>query len=197
MPSVFLKKTKLFVLPKVYEPSDDSFLLAENVKVKEKANVLDLGTGSGIQGINAAMQGAGKIVSTDINEVALLNARKNAEALGFGKIFEFRKGNLFDCLKKEEGFDVIVFNPPYVISEEKKYADLDGGINGREVLDEFLKGFAEYLEKEGKCFFLQSSLNGEEESAKLLEEQGFEAKVVARKKLFFEKLLVFRALREL
>ena len=84
-----------------------------------------------------------------------------------------------------------------MISEEKKYADLDGGVNGREVLDEFLKGFAAYLEKEGKCFFLQSSLNGEEESAKLLEEQGFEAKVVARKKLFFEKLLVFRTLREL
>lgn len=195
MPFVFFKQTKLFVLSNVYEPSDDSFLLAENVKVKEKASVLDLGTGSGIQGINSAMQGAGNIVSTDVNETALLNAQKNAKALGFDKIFEFRKGNLFDCLKKNEKFDVIVFNPPYVISEEKKHADLDGGVKGREVLDRFLKGFAVYLKKGGRCFFLQSSLNGEEESTKLLEEQGFEAKVVARKKLFFEELLVFRALR--
>ena len=197
MPFVFFKETKLFVLSNVYEPSEDSFLLAENVKVKENASVLDLGTGSGIQGINAAMQGAGKVVSTDINETALLNAKKNAEELGFDKVFEFRKGNLFDCLKKEERFDVIVFNPPYVISEEKKYADLDGGIKGREILDEFLKGFAAHLEKEGKCFFLQSSLNGEEESTELLEDQGFETKVVARKKLFFEELLVFRTLKEL
>ncbi len=197
MPFVFFKETKLFVLSDVYPPSDDSFLLAENVKVKEKASVLDLGTGSGIQGINAAMQGAGKVVSTDIDENALLNAQKNAKALGFGKMFEFRKGNLFDCLKKEERFDVIVFNPPYVISEEKKYADLDGGVKGREILDRFLKGFAVHLEKEGKCFFLQNSLNGEEETTELLEEQGFEAEVVARKRLFFEELLVFRALKEL
>jgi len=197
MPFVFFKETKLFVLPEVYPPSDDSFLLAKNVKVKEKASVLDLGTGSGIQGINAAMQDAEKVVSTDINENALLNAQKNAKALGFEKVFEFRKGNLFDCLKKEERFDVIVFNPPYVISEEKKYADLDGGIKGRNILDEFLKSFAVHLEKDGKCFFLQSSLNGEEESTELLEEQGFETKVVARKKLFFEELLVFRALKEL
>ncbi len=195
MPSIFFKESKLFVLPKVYEPSDDSFLLAENVKVKEKESVFDLGTGSGIQGINAAMQKAEKVVSTDVNETALLNAEKNAKALGFEKIFEFRKGNLFDCLKKEEKFDVIVFNPPYVISEEKKYKDLDGGVRGREVLDEFLKGFAKHLKKGGKCFFLQTSLNGEEESVKLLEEQGFEAKVVARKRLFFEELLVFRVLK--
>ena len=197
MPVVFFKEIKLFVLPEVYPPSDDSFLLAENVKIKKKANVLDLGTGSGIQGINAAIQGAEKVVSTDINENALLNAHKNAKTLGFEKVFEFRKGNLFDCLKKEERFDVIVFNPPYVISEKKKYTDLDGGIKGREILDEFLKGFAAYLEKEGKCFFLQSSLNGEEESTELLENQGFKTKVVARKKLFFEELLVFRALKEL
>ena len=197
MQSVFLKDTKLLVLSNVYQPSDDSFLLAENVKVKKKASVLDLGTGSGIQGINAAMQGAEKVVSTDINEVALLNARKNAEALGFSKVFDFRKGNLFECLKQGEKFDVIVFNPPYVISDEKKYDDLDGGVKGREVLDEFLKGFAGHLEKEGECFFLQSSINDESETIEILEKQGFEIDVVARKRLFFEELLVFRAFKEL
>ena len=101
MPFVFFKETKLFVLSDVYLPSDDSFLLAENVKVKKGTRVLDLGTGSGIQGINAAMQGAEKVVSTDINENALQNAKKNAEALGFGKKFEFRKGSLFECIKEE------------------------------------------------------------------------------------------------
>lgn len=195
MPFVFFKGIRLLVLSNVYLPSDDSFLLSKNVKVKRKASVLDFGTGSGIQGINAAMQGAEKVVSTDINENSLQNAEKNAKALGFGKKFEFRKGSLFDCLKKGEKFDVIVFNPPYVISEERKYADLDGGVKGREVLDRFLNGFAVHLKKEGKCFFLQSSLNGEKKTVEILEKLGFEARVVARKRLFFEELLVFRALK--
>ena len=195
MQSVFFNGIELSVFPKVYTPSDDSFLLAEKVKVEEKDNVLDMGTGSGIQGINAAMQGAKKIVSTDINEKALQNAKKNATVLGFDKKFEFRKGNLFDCLKKEEMFDVIVFNPPYVISEEKKYADLDGGVKGREVLDSFLNGVAQHLKKEGRSFFLQSSLNGEKETVDKLKKEGFSYKVLARKKLFFEELLVFKAIK--
>jgi len=94
MPTVFFKEAKLVVLSNVYCPSEDSFLLAENVKVKINASMLDIGTGSGIQGINAAMQGAGKIISTDINERALQNAKKNAKAIGFGKKIEFRKGSL-------------------------------------------------------------------------------------------------------
>ncbi len=186
----FLKGNKLLVLESVYPPSEDSFLLAEAIEAEKGCSVLDMGTGSGIQGINAALLGAKTIVCTDLNKEALKNAEENAKSLGL-KGFEFRQGNLFEAAKGEK-FDLIIFNPPYVPSEEKKFEDLDGGKGGREVLDLFLEGFEKHLEKGGKCFFLQSSLNGEEETIQKLEEKKFEIEEKARKRIFFEELVVFK-----
>jgi release factor glutamine methyltransferase len=61
----------------VYEPSDDSFLLADNIRVKEGERVLDMGTGCGIQGIVAAKTG-GVVTSSDTSDAALKCAKKNA-----------------------------------------------------------------------------------------------------------------------
>lgn len=193
MKTAFLKDKELTVLDNVYEPSEDSFLLAENVNIKQDAIVLDLGTGTGIQGINAAILGAKKVVCTDINRKALENAKKNANKLGFSEKFEFRQGNLFDCLNKGEKFDTILFNPPYVVSDEKKFEDLDGGKKGRETLDKFLEKFDKFLDLGGECFFLQTDLNGEKETLKKLEEKGFTAEKLAEKRAFFETLIVFKS----
>jgi release factor glutamine methyltransferase len=194
MKTIFFKGLELKVFDRVYEPSEDSFLLAENVSVPNGASVLDLGTGSGIQGINAARLGASSVVSTDLEKKALENAKENSERLVPEATFEFRQGSLFEPVENEK-FNVIIFNPPYVPSEEKKFEDLDGGKKGREALDGFLAGFSAHLEKGGNCFFLQTSLNGEKETGEILKKQGFEFEVVARKRLFFEELLVFRAWR--
>lgn len=196
MHTSFLGKTKLVVFDKVYEPSDDSFLLTESIEKKQVQKALDLGTGSGIQGINAALLGAKKIVSTDISETALDNAKENAKAIGLIDLFEFRKGSLFSCIENKEKFDLIIFNPPYVESKEIKYRDLDGGKKGREILDLFLKGFKKHLEKEGSAFFLQSTLNGIKETERILEKQGLKFEEMGRKKLFFEELVVFRVRNE-
>ena len=147
--TAFFKDKELKVLENVYEPSEDSFLLAKNVIIKPGSQVLDLGTGTGIQGINAAILGATKVVSTDVNEKALENAKENAETLGFLEKIEFRPGNLFECMNKGEKFDVIIFNPPYVVSDEKKFVELDGGKKGREILDKFLEEVGTFLKKDG------------------------------------------------
>ena len=192
MKSVFFKGLELKVFPTVYEPSEDSFLLAENASIPKDSTALDLGTGSGIQGINAALLGTSRVVCTDVNAKALENAKGNAGRLVPQTEFEFRQGSLLEPVAGEK-FDAIIFNPPYVASEGKKFRDLDGGKRGREVLDGFLAGFAAHLKEGGKCFFLQTGLNGEGETGKILGKQGLEFEVVARKRLFFEELLVFRA----
>ena len=196
MKSFFFKGLEFRVFPDVYEPSEDSFILAENVSVKKGASFLDAGCGSGIQGINAAMQGASKVVCTDVDGNALENAMANAKKAGFLERFEFRQGNLFECLGAGEMFNVIAFNPPYMPSDGKKFGDLDGGEFGRDALDCFLNCFGTHLAPGGECFFLQSSLNGEKETGIILEGLGFEFEVLARKRLFFEELAVFRAWRK-
>ncbi len=186
----FFGRLEISIFPEVYEPREDSFLLAKAVDMKKGATVLDLGCGSGIQGINAASEGASQVLCADINKQALKCAEFNAQNLGFSETIETRETNLFKEIP--ESFDCIIFNPPYVPSETVKHLDTDGGKRGRETLNRFLIEFGGHLNKKGVCFFLQSSLNDEEITKKLLERQGFETEVTAREKLFFEELIVFK-----
>jgi methylase of polypeptide subunit release factors len=58
----------------VYEPAEDSFLFAENLKVQEAETVLDMGTGCGILGILASEK-ASAVVAVDVNPYAKFLSR--------------------------------------------------------------------------------------------------------------------------
>lgn len=191
---LFFKQLELVIFESVYFPQEDSVLLAENVTFSRGNRVLDLGCGCGIQGLNAAILGASQIVCSDINPVALKNAKKNAVQNGFQKKFSFIESSFFSGFKKNEKFDCIIFNPPYVPSgKEKKWTETDGGKKGRETLDFFLEQCGAFLKKNGTVFFLQSSLNGVSLTEKKLEKLGLGFEIIAKQKLFFEELVVFKA----
>ncbi len=186
----FFNGKKLEAMQSVYDPREDSFLLARTVHSLQGKTVLDLGCGTGIQGINAFFNGAKKVVFADANKTALLNAQKNAKTCGFSNI-ETIETDLFENINKK--FDCIIFNPPYVESEKIKFIDVDGGKKGRETIDRFIKGAKKRLAKNGELFLLQSSLNNGKKTRKMLKENGFKSEILGRKKLFFEELVVFRA----
>ncbi|KXB06491.1 hypothetical protein AKJ52_02190, partial [candidate division MSBL1 archaeon SCGC-AAA382C18] len=96
MSIVIYEGLKLEVEPEVYKPAEDSFLIAENLEIKENDKVLELGTGSGLLSILAANKGASRIIATDISDKALKCARKNTEETGVEKKINFKKGNLFE-----------------------------------------------------------------------------------------------------
>jgi hypothetical protein len=60
-----------------------------------------------------------------VNERALAFARFNAALNGIG-VIDFRHGNLFEPVEGER-FDLVVGNPPYVISPDSTYAYRDSG----------------------------------------------------------------------
>ena len=175
--------------PEVYEPSDDTFLMLKNIKIRNGENVLDMGTGSGIIGIHSAKLGA-NVTSADINPYAVKLAKKNA---GLNNVdIKVVESDLFEGIKGK--FDVIVFNPPYLptsknerINEEINSA-WDGGKEGSQVILGFLKNFRKHLKKNGRCYLLISSLN--KKALKKIEELNW--KLIDEKKLFFESLKVFQ-----
>jgi release factor glutamine methyltransferase len=65
----------------VYEPAEDTFLIAENMTVTDDDMVLDVGTGCGILAVLAAEK-AERVVAVDVNPYALQCANKNAETNG-------------------------------------------------------------------------------------------------------------------
>ncbi|MFH1239590.1 MAG: HemK2/MTQ2 family protein methyltransferase [Candidatus Diapherotrites archaeon] len=196
MKKFFFSDFEISVLDKVYEPKEDSELLAEVLGREDLQgnSALDMGTGSGIQSIILAKKGF-DVTAVDVNARALDNVDINAEAFGFEEKIHVLKSDLFENVSGK--FDVIIFNPPYVESETLKWKEVDGGKKGREVLDRFLQGVADFLNDTGVCYFLQSSLNGIEETEKVLKTQNFKFESIARKKLFFEELIVFKVSQHL
>ena len=193
----FFGRFTVFFDANIYEPREDSFLLAKSLDVKwiRTQKCLDLGCGSGIQTLQLMENGADFVTAVDINASALyftqFNLEKNfsREPINRTNVLE---SDLFENLI-EKKFDVIVFNPPYVISDSLEEKALDGGKNGREILDRFLLQMENFLNENGMVFFLQNNLNGFKESEELLKRLNFNFQIIARQKLFFEELVVFRA----
>jgi release factor glutamine methyltransferase len=186
MEKCFFQGLALEVWEGVYVPAEDSFLLAENLVFQENRSFLDLGCGCGLLGILAAKNRM-RVVFADKQKKALANAQYNAckaNVKGF-----FLESDLFSGLRGK--FDVVSFNPPYVFGK-KGEPNLDGGRKGREPLDGFLEALPFFLSSEGTAFLLHSSLNGETRTQKKLVECGLQGNVIARKKLFFEELLVWK-----
>ena len=165
----------------VYCPSDDSFLLGDIVEEYSFGKVLDLGTGSGYLGIIAALKGD-DVTFADIDTNALECARQNV-ALNHleGK---FVGTDLFSGI--EGKFNTIIFNPPYLLSDKLVDKALDGGFDGRQVIDKFLSSVGNHLLTENQVLLLESSLNSYEKDAKELSAEVFE------KNLFYEKLAVLK-----
>lgn len=121
-----------------------SITLADLTVRRDVARALDMGTGCGIQAMLAA-QHAERVVATDVNERALAFAELNAALNGLENI-ETRAGSFFEPVEGET-FELVVSNPPYVISPENAYVFRDSGL-GRDRVSERLVGeLPGFLEK--------------------------------------------------
>ncbi len=180
----------------VYVPAEDSYLLAENLQIKEGQSVLEIGTGSGIVAMYASRL-TDKITVTDINFDACELARKNFRQNNIENI-EILWGNMFEVVENRK-FDVILFNTPYLPTEEDEVLDntinyaFDGGLNGRKVIDLFLNEVKNHLNDGGIVQMIQSSLSGNDETLSKLDELGFIAEIAASEHFFFEDITLINA----
>ena len=105
--------------PAVLIPRPETELLVaiglELLRDRKAPRLLDLGTGSGILAITLALERPDAcVIATDASEDALAVARANAAALGAAGI-RFRLGDWWQALAPEDdGFDLVVANPPYI-----------------------------------------------------------------------------------
>jgi release factor glutamine methyltransferase len=182
----------------VYEPAEDSFLFAGTLNIKSGSRVLDMGTGSGILGILAAKE-ASEVVAIDVNPYAIRCAKENAKRNNVYDKIAFLQGDLCAPLKGTAKFDLILFNAPYLPSEQGEDATWlgrawAGGTTGRQVIDRFLSQVPAQLECDGKIFLLQSTLSDVDKTMLKFTELQMPANVVAECSLpFFEKLVLLKA----
>jgi release factor glutamine methyltransferase len=185
------------VTSETYSPSDDSYLLAEHLKIMPTDVVLEIGTGCGIIALVAART-AKMVIATDISPIAIQCARKNAKTNHLESNLEIRQGNLFDPIKTEERFNLILSNPPYLPESEEDQQQgaqwlekaWNGGRSGRKFIDRFIKECKFYLEPLGRVQMVQSSLSNITKSCELFQKQGFQVELGERKSFFFEELVI-------
>ncbi|MFY9714946.1 MAG: methyltransferase [Microbacterium sp.] len=120
--------------------------LAETILPIEVDRALDLGTGCGIQSLLVARY-ARTVVATDISARALAYAELNARINGVANI-EFRQGSMFRPVAGE-AFDLVVSNPPFVITPRSEgvpeYEYRDGGLVGDALVEQFIRDVPLYL----------------------------------------------------
>ncbi|WP_297499803.1 HemK2/MTQ2 family protein methyltransferase [Thermococcus sp.] len=189
MPTYYGLRIRLH--PQVYEPAEDTFLLAENLEVKLGERALDLGTGTGIIALLMARK-ADFVLGVDVNPIAIELARENAWLNGIENV-EFRLSDLFKNVTGK--FDVVTFNAPYLPGKPEEPIDLAlvGGESGREIIDRFIENVGDYISPGGRVYLVQSSITGIDETLRRFERAGLKAKVIARKHLFFEDIVLILA----
>jgi methylase of polypeptide subunit release factors len=121
---------------------------------------LDVGTGCGSQALLAARH-ADQVVATDVTERALRVARLNLE-LNDVRNVELREGSLFEPVAGER-FDLIVSNPPFVVSPDTDVIFRDAGLEGDEISRLVARGAAEQLEPGGHAAMLICWAHGAED----------------------------------
>ncbi|MEE0024574.1 HemK2/MTQ2 family protein methyltransferase [Methanobrevibacter sp.] len=177
----------------VYVPAEDSYLLAENLEVENGKSVLEIGTGSGIVAMYASKL-TDKVTATDINFDAIQLAESNFKANNIDNV-ELLFGNLFEPVKDRK-FDVILFNTPYLPTEEGEVIEdnlnyaFDGGLNGRKVIDLFLNEVKNHLNDGGIVQLIQSSLSDNDETLNKLDELGFISEIAKKEHYFFEDIVL-------
>jgi len=175
----------------VYQPEADTFLLlrAAQTEVRAGDRVLEIGTGSGM--IAAGLGGVRCIVATDINPHAVLCAREKGVAVVRTDLFNGIRGT----------FDLVLFNPPYLPTRAEERIDdwleyaLDGGVDGRAVIERFSSRVGQILAPMGRILLLVSSLTGVIPVTEIFSRQGFVAAVVMEEIVEDEVLYVIRITR--
>ncbi len=173
-------------------PRPETEILVEEtlkrIPKKKPFHGLEIGVGSGIISISLLKNRPKlKMTAVDISDKALQITVKNAlKHKVIDRIF-IKKSNLFEKIDKNEKFDFIISNPPYI--SLKEYETLQREIK-KEPMEALVAGkegteFYEKIVSEGKKFLKEKGFfafeigyNQKEKVKNILEKEGFKVKVI-------------------
>ncbi|MGI0037532.1 MAG: HemK2/MTQ2 family protein methyltransferase [Nitrososphaera sp.] len=172
----------------IYAPSDDSFLLAECVRLYRGKRALEIGVGSGII-LEALEDRFDSVAGTDIDHEALRSCKGKSRAL----LVCCDAASAFAAGKR---FDLIVSNPPYLPADESVVdRTVHGGPSGIEATINFIVSALPLLAESGRILVVKSSLADSAALGNLAAGENLKIKVIREKRLFYETLSVIELSR--
>jgi len=175
----------------VYDPEADTYLLLEIAlqEIRPGDRVLEIGTGSGY--IAGALSGIADVIATDINPHAVYSAKQRG--------VEVARTDLARGLRGP--FDLVIFNPPYLPTPDEEKMDdwleyaLDGGTDGRVVIERFANEVGCVLAPGGRVLLLISSLTGIEAVIEIFRKFSYKVEIAIKRRVYDEDLLVLMILK--
>jgi len=195
-------------LKTVYEPSEDSYLLIDALEADLKflqrmkpVICLEIGSGSGVVITALAMAlkryCSSHFIAIDINPDACRTTRKTS--LHNSVDIDVIQMNLLDCLQVRRIFDIIFFNPPYVVTEYEEVLDdrllfktWAGGKNGRQVMEQIFAKIPEMLSDTGLFYLVVIKENDPEYILSAFQKLNMSGKIVCERKIRGEHLYILR-----
>jgi len=150
--------------PGVVIPTIQSLFLLEHTQIAPGEDVLDVGTGSGVQAIFAADK-ARQVVATDIDGRAVENARFNVEGLGLNAKVSVRQGDLFGAIKEGETFDVVISNLDYPWNEAT--------VGLWKLHERFFAEVGKYLRPNGRIYYQSGVVENIGRTNEMMRKHGF------------------------
>ncbi|AGO13688.1 AaceriAGL186Cp [[Ashbya] aceris (nom. inval.)] len=205
---------------KVYEPSEDSFLLLDCLEKDQawlrqrqpRASVVcEVGCGSGVVTTfmmqHQVPQPASVYFATDVSPWALAATTGTVRGNGCRGALSAVRTDLTAGLADGQ-VDVLVFNPPYVPAEgvprgpgagerAERWLEvaLEGGADGMEVTTRMLGVLGRVLASGGVAYILFCARNRPEDVAAEMRTAGWVAELVERRRAGWEVLSVYRFYR--
>lgn len=172
-----------FLKNEEYPPSEDTFFIANNIENEQGQYALDIGSGSGYL-TKLLSKNFSFVVGTDINCNVLQHQTS------------YKTKNLICCNGSDAlniKFDFIVCNLPYLATDEILDIATDGGAEGFEIPKKIFDSAQKNLKTDGKFVFVTSSLSNYEKLIDYVQKLGLKPQIIAKKKLFFEELILVEA----
>lgn len=198
----------------VYEPAEDSFLMLdalecelETIRKQRPLVCVEVGSGSGVvlTGLAKSLGQSCMYLSTDLNPHAATATQKTA--VKNSVIINVVNCDLVVPLipRLWNSVDVLIFNPPYVPTEECELSDNNhlalswaGGLRGRAVMDRFFPHISDIMSQSGIFYLLIVRENDENDILSLMRTKGWAGYTVKERRAGpeFLKVLKFHRLSE-
>ena len=167
-----------------YPPSEDTFFLADHIKNESGESALDIGTGSGYLA-SILEKSFSLVIGTDL----IFNVLR--------KRVYFTTNNVCcngaDAINQQ--FDLIVCNMPYLNTDDISDVRTDGGKSGLEIPMKIIDSAKSCIKPGGKFIYVTSSLSDFKKLISYTKLAGFDVSILAKKKLFFEELILVQGIR--
>ena len=167
-----------------YPPSEDTFFLADYIKNVKGKSALDVGTGSGYLSALLA-KSFSLVVATDISFDVL-------------KIQTDFTSNIICCNGADAlnyQFDLVICNLPYLNTDQVLDVRTDGGKEGLTIPIKIINSISSRVKPDGKLIYITSSLSNFNGLIEYTKVNGFDVNIIAKKKLFFEELIIIEAIK--